>query len=171
MLECALGNLPISSSYSKNYLSSFLCHEHLTYVENENDNEFTLKVYDPDQGFLLLKAFATFITKAEAENNTLYLKIPAVRGYRFEECVLQRLQCLCISAIYLESQTVKHKKFDFSITGECKHMDEPTVLCSTCIYFVQGGNDYERFEDPRTVGHRVTNPEDTMSQLKELFNM
>ena len=141
MLECALGNLPISSSYSKNYESSFLCHEHLTYVENENDNEVTLKVYDPDQGFLLLKTFANFITKAVAENNTPYLTIPAVRGYRFEECVLRRLQCLCISAIYLESQTVKHKKFDFSITGECKHMDEP-VRCirSGSIYHLRSGH-------------------------------
>ena len=33
----------------------------------------------------------------------------------------------------------------------------------------QGGNDYEIYEDPRTLGHKVTSPEDTMSQLKELF--
>lgn len=32
-----------------------------------------------------------------------------------------------------------------------------------------GGNDYEIYEDPRTTGHRVTSPEDTMKQLKELF--
>jgi phosphomannomutase len=34
-----------------------------------------------------------------------------------------------------------------------------------------GGNDYEIYEDPRTIGHRVTDPDDTMKQLKELFNM
>lgn len=32
-----------------------------------------------------------------------------------------------------------------------------------------GGNDYEIYEDPRTIGHRVTSPEDTMQQLKDLF--
>lgn len=32
-----------------------------------------------------------------------------------------------------------------------------------------GGNDYEIYEDSRTIGHRVTSPEDTMQQLKELF--
>ena len=32
-----------------------------------------------------------------------------------------------------------------------------------------GGNDYEIFEDSRTVGHTVTSPEDTMKQCKELF--
>ncbi|CAE6526211.1 phosphomannomutase [Rhizoctonia solani] len=33
----------------------------------------------------------------------------------------------------------------------------------------QGGNDYEIFADPRTVGHSVTNPEDTMRVLREMF--
>ena len=32
-----------------------------------------------------------------------------------------------------------------------------------------GGNDYEIYEDARTTGHRVTSPEDTMQQLKDLF--
>lgn len=32
-----------------------------------------------------------------------------------------------------------------------------------------GGNDYEIYEDPRTIGHRTTSPEDTMQQLKDLF--
>ncbi|XP_003383285.1 PREDICTED: phosphomannomutase-like [Amphimedon queenslandica] len=32
-----------------------------------------------------------------------------------------------------------------------------------------GGNDYEIFMDPRTIGHTVTSPEDTMEQLKTLF--
>lgn len=34
-----------------------------------------------------------------------------------------------------------------------------------------GGNDYEIFTDPRTIGHKVSNPEDTKKQLKELFNL
>lgn len=33
----------------------------------------------------------------------------------------------------------------------------------------QGGNDYEIYIDERTIGHKVTSPEDTMNQLKELF--
>ncbi|KAH7335207.1 eukaryotic phosphomannomutase [Rhizoctonia solani] len=33
----------------------------------------------------------------------------------------------------------------------------------------QGGNDYEIFSDPRTIGHSVTKPEDTMRILREMF--
>ena len=35
----------------------------------------------------------------------------------------------------------------------------------------QGGNDYEIFSDPRTIGHSVANPEDTIKQLKALFKL
>lgn len=34
-----------------------------------------------------------------------------------------------------------------------------------------GGNDYEIFSDPRTIGHKVTSPDDTMNQLKELLKL
>lgn len=34
-----------------------------------------------------------------------------------------------------------------------------------------GGNDYEIYSDPRTIGHSVTDPDDTMKQLKELFQL
>ncbi|XP_003739542.1 phosphomannomutase [Galendromus occidentalis] len=34
-----------------------------------------------------------------------------------------------------------------------------------------GGNDHEIFEDPRTKGHTVTSPDDTMQQLKALFQL
>lgn len=34
-----------------------------------------------------------------------------------------------------------------------------------------GGNDYEIYADARTIGHSVTNPDDTMKQLKELFKL
>ena len=34
-----------------------------------------------------------------------------------------------------------------------------------CIF--QGGNDHEIFADPRTIGHSVTSPEDTIKQVKE----
>ncbi|KAI9792065.1 MAG: Phosphomannomutase [Peltula sp. TS41687] len=35
----------------------------------------------------------------------------------------------------------------------------------------EGGNDWEIFNDPRTVGHTVTGPEDTARQLQELFGI
>ena len=34
-----------------------------------------------------------------------------------------------------------------------------------------GGNDHEIFDDPRTKGHTVLNPEDTIKQLKDIFNL
>ncbi|KAG8691607.1 Phosphomannomutase [Ceratobasidium sp. 423] len=33
----------------------------------------------------------------------------------------------------------------------------------------QGGNDYEIYSDPRTIGHSVTTPEDTMRILRKMF--
>ncbi|KAK9322758.1 eukaryotic phosphomannomutase [Lipomyces orientalis] len=33
----------------------------------------------------------------------------------------------------------------------------------------KGGNDYEIYTDPRTIGHAVNNPEDTMRIVKEVF--
>jgi phosphomannomutase len=35
----------------------------------------------------------------------------------------------------------------------------------------KGGNDNEIFEDSRTVGHTVKDPDDTARQLKELFGL
>ncbi|KAI5304048.1 Phosphomannomutase [Ascosphaera pollenicola] len=35
----------------------------------------------------------------------------------------------------------------------------------------KGGNDYEIYEDSRTIGHTVTGPEDTIKQLQELFGL
>jgi phosphomannomutase len=35
----------------------------------------------------------------------------------------------------------------------------------------QGGNDYEIFTDPRTIGHAVQSPADTIRILKELFQL
>ena len=42
------------------------------------------------------------------------------------------------------------------------------VLLST-FFRPQGGNDYEIYMDDRTVGHKVTSPEDTVNQVKQLF--
>lgn len=35
----------------------------------------------------------------------------------------------------------------------------------------KGGNDYEIFEDKRTIGHSVKSPDDTVQILKEIFNL
>ncbi|KAK1769866.1 Phosphomannomutase, variant 2 [Phialemonium atrogriseum] len=35
----------------------------------------------------------------------------------------------------------------------------------------EGGNDYEIYVDPRTIGHSVANPEETAVKMKELFNL
>jgi phosphomannomutase len=50
----------------------------------------------------------------------------------------------------------------------------PTVPGFDEIHFfgdktMVGGNDLEIFEDPRTIGHTVTSPEDTMQQCKDIF--
>lgn len=34
-----------------------------------------------------------------------------------------------------------------------------------------GGNDYEIYNDSRTIGHKVTSPEDTKEQIKKIFNL
>ncbi|TDL23691.1 eukaryotic phosphomannomutase [Rickenella mellea] len=35
----------------------------------------------------------------------------------------------------------------------------------------EGGNDYEIYSDPRTIGHSVKNPEDTLRVLREMFSL
>ncbi|KAJ9626254.1 Phosphomannomutase 1 [Taxawa tesnikishii (nom. ined.)] len=35
----------------------------------------------------------------------------------------------------------------------------------------EGGNDYEIYSDKRVIGHSVKNPEDTMAQVKKLFDL
>lgn len=60
-----------------------------------------------------------------------------------------------------------------------KHVEAEKELSGieyTTIHFFgdktyKGGNDYELFEDKRTVGHSVENPDDTMRILKEIFNL
>lgn len=74
--------------------------------------------------------------------------------------------------------------FDVFPTGWDKtyclqHLDTEKSLSgvdySTIHFFgdktFKGGNDYEIFEDRRTIGHRVESPEDTMTIVKELFNL
>ncbi|KAF2084208.1 eukaryotic phosphomannomutase [Saccharata proteae CBS 121410] len=54
--------------------------------------------------------------------------------------------------------------------------DRPDGVEYTTIHFFgdktyTGGNDCEIYEDPRTIGHSVTCPEDTAAELKKLFNL
>lgn len=35
----------------------------------------------------------------------------------------------------------------------------------------EGGNDYEIFSDPRTIGHTVLNPDETIAELEKLFDL
>lgn len=46
----------------------------------------------------------------------------------------------------------------------------PLAAFLTPVY-LQGGNDYEIFSDPRTIGHSVENPKQTADKLKQLFDL
>lgn len=53
---------------------------------------------------------------------------------------------------------------------------KPGGIAYTTVHFFgdktfKGGNDYEIYEDPRTVGHTVTGPGDTMAELQKLFDL
>ena len=39
------------------------------------------------------------------------------------------------------------------------------------IKYYQGGNDYEIYSHDKVIGHAVTSPEDTITQLEELFKI
>jgi phosphomannomutase len=52
----------------------------------------------------------------------------------------------------------------------------PGGIAYTTVHFFgdktsKGGNDYEIYEDLRTIGHTVLNPNDTAAQLKKLFSI
>ena len=59
------------------------------------------------------------------------------------------------------------------LEAEAKRTDGDAVDFKTIHFFgdktYKGGNDYEIFEDKRTVGHAVKDPDDTFRILKELF--
>ncbi len=53
---------------------------------------------------------------------------------------------------------------------------KPGGIQYTTVHFfgdktMEGGNDFEIYTDPRTIGHAVANPEDTMRDLRKLFNL
>ncbi|RPA87146.1 phosphomannomutase [Ascobolus immersus RN42] len=78
-------------------------------------------------------------------------------------------------------------KLTFSVGGEISFDVFPTGWDKTyCLRFVEndfktihffgdktnkGGNDYEIYTDPRVTGHSVTKPEDTIAELKQLFDL
>jgi phosphomannomutase len=54
--------------------------------------------------------------------------------------------------------------------------NQPGGVKYTTIHFFgdktyKGGNDYEIYTDPRTIGHSVKNPDDTATELKKLFSL
>ncbi|XP_026477054.1 probable phosphomannomutase [Ctenocephalides felis] len=74
--------------------------------------------------------------------------------------------------------------FSFSIGGQISFDAFPRGWDKTyCLQFLtefpeihffgdktdRGGNDHEIYYHPKTIGHKVTSPEDTMSQLRNLF--
>lgn len=82
----------------------------------------------------------------------------------------------------------QHLKLTFSIGGQISFDVFPTGWDKTyCLQHVEkdgfteihffgdktskGGNDYEIYEDPRTVGHAVNSPVDTVRILNELFDL
>ena len=57
-----------------------------------------------------------------------------------------------------------------------REAEQPGGVQYTTIHFFgdktfPGGNDYEIFSDPRTIGHTVLNPDDTYAQVKKLFEL
>ncbi|KAK3341646.1 eukaryotic phosphomannomutase [Lasiosphaeria hispida] len=61
-----------------------------------------------------------------------------------------------------------------------RHLEDeakkPDGIAYTTAHFfgdktAPGGNDFELYEDPRTVGHSVLNPDDTARQVKKLFGL
>lgn len=44
-----------------------------------------------------------------------------------------------------------------------------TSRVSSALPCVQGGNDFEIYADPRTVGHSVVSPQDTVRRCREIF--
>ena len=53
-----------------------------------------------------------------------------------------------------------------------KQQQQPQIDAYTPSFGHQeGGNDYEIFADPRTIGHTVTGPDDTIAQLSKILNL
>ncbi|KAK4147610.1 eukaryotic phosphomannomutase [Dichotomopilus funicola] len=61
------------------------------------------------------------------------------------------------------------------IENEAKRPGGEAVQYTTIHFFgdktFEGGNDYEIFSDSRTIGHTVTGPQDTIAELKKLFDL
>lgn len=96
--------------------------ESLTYVKSTDSNQFYLEMYDPQKGVIILERFTAFVQHNLSCKNQDFLQIPAVRGYRFEELLLQELQELCVSAKCLNAGI---KRFECEITGGFMNLTEP----------------------------------------------
>jgi phosphomannomutase len=54
--------------------------------------------------------------------------------------------------------------------------EQPGGVDYTTIHFFgdkcfKGGNDYEIYEDPRTIGHSVTSHDETVAELRKMFDL
>eukprot|EP00397_Hematodinium_sp_SG-2012_P032689 GEMP01034828.1.p1 GENE.GEMP01034828.1~~GEMP01034828.1.p1 ORF type:complete len:219 (+),score=41.30 GEMP01034828.1:216-872(+) len=102
----------------------------------------------------------------------------------FEEYDLQhKIRATMVEALRKEFMDMN---LTFSIGGQISFDIFPTGWDKTyCLRYLdeydtihffgdktfEGGNDYEIFNHPRTLGHTVTSPEDTMKQLQALFSI
>ena len=72
----------------------------------------------------------------------------------------------CFPTGWDKTYCLKHVEAEKEISG---------VDYTTIHFFgdktAKGGNDYEIYEDKRTVGHAVESPDDTMKIVKELFDL
>jgi len=61
------------------------------------------------------------------------------------------------------------KRFTFLVIKHTRSApDNHRIIYAECL-ILKGGNDYEIFTDPRTIGHVVNSPTDTLRILAELF--
>lgn len=48
-------------------------------------------------------------------------------------------------------------------------LQAPQTEAPPALPCAQGGNDFEIYADPRTVGHSVVSPQDTVQRCREIF--
>ncbi|VDK40212.1 unnamed protein product [Taenia asiatica] len=78
-------------------------------------------------------------------------------------------KCFCLQ--FLEDYDTIHFFGDrtMEVGRRFAHPNLSLSVEQTIVTFDEGGNDFEIFSHPRTVGHSVLGPEDTKKQLQELF--
>lgn len=67
----------------------------------------------------------------------------------------------------LRREWVQHLPHPFP--ARSSHGTEEVLTLPLVSVPLQGGNDYEIYDDPRTVGHSVQSPQDTVQRCREIF--